>query len=113
MKSFIELLDKVLGPRRKPKHVCDEELYSNVNGCLDPNCPVKRTRKPLPSVPPPGPPPTPSEQLALKKKSRIIELEQEVKGLKEQFTEQTELLERLVRELSTLRRDVVHLLPEK
>lgn len=89
MKSFIELLDKVLGPRRKP------------------------TRKPLPSVPPPGPPPTPSEQLALKKKSRIIELEQEVKGLKEQFTEQTELLERLVRELSALRRDVAHLLPEK
>lgn len=113
MKSFFELLNKVLGPKRKPKHVCDEELYTNVNGCLDPNCPVQRRRKPLPATPPVGPPPTPSEQLALKKKSRIIELETEVKGLKEQFTEQTELLERLVRELSALRREVTHLLPEK
>lgn len=113
MKSFFELLNKVLGPKRKPKHVCSEELYSNINGCLDPNCPVVRRRQPLPKVPPPGPPPTTSELLALKKKSRIVELEIEVKGLKEQFTEQTDLLERLVRELSALRRDVAHLLPEK
>lgn len=95
MKDFFELLANVLGPRR-PK----------LTG-------VPIGRKPIPITLPIGLPLTPKEQRDVNKKSRIVELETEVKGLKEQFTEQTELLERLVRELSALRREVAHLLPEK
>lgn len=118
MKDLFELLGKIFSRNNKPKvkrskHVCDEELYTNVNGCLDPNCPVVRHRQPLPKVPPPGPPPTPEEAALLKKKTRINELEKEIAELRAESSRQVELLEQLTRQLSTLQRSVAHLLPEK
>lgn len=39
------------------RHVCDWEKYTNVNGCLDPNCPypsrIPKLRPPAPKSPPP------------------------------------------------------------
>lgn len=118
MKDLLELLKRVFGRNcspRKPKHVCDSELYINVNGCLDPDCPVSRKRKPLPDQPPPGPPPAPKESHVVKNKDRITDLEKELKELREQSDNQVELLARLVQELGSLQRDIANanILPEK
>jgi len=111
MRDLWELLKKVLAPKRR--HVCDEERYSNVNGCFDPKCPVKRTRKPLPDKAPPGPPALEVSMAKQTKKDKIVELERELKDLRQQSENQTALLEVLVKEMSGLRRDLAHLLPEK
>lgn len=101
MKDLLELLKRVFGNKHKNK-LKRRGLPFNHNP--DPG------RNVLPKIPPSGPP---MRADPMKNKDRITELESEVEELKQTVVNQTKLLERLVRELGELNRDVAHLLPEK
>ncbi|ABY63165.1 hypothetical protein ST201phi2-1p340 [Pseudomonas phage 201phi2-1] len=107
MNDLWELLKKVFCSKRSEGH--HKKLH---DAC---------TRKPLPDKAPPGPPKINKvttvrlevDMAKQTKKDKIVELERELKDLRQQSENQTALLEVIVKELSGLRRDLSHLLPEK
>jgi predicted RNase H-like nuclease (RuvC/YqgF family) len=58
-------------------------------------------------------PKTLSREAYVKTKKRIKQLKTSNSQLQEQLDNQTQLLERVVKDLAQLRRDVAHVLPEK
>lgn len=105
MKDLLAMLWKVIKPgERKPgaKRVVSEGY----------NVMPQVERKPLPPVPPPSPPVI-RREVDVKNKKRIDQLRLKNRQLQDQLDNQTELLERVVKDLAQLRRDVAHVLPEK
>ncbi len=101
MKDIVELMKRVFGSKRP------------VDNGLEVFAPYVDHNHGLPKSVPDSAPPTSKELRNMKKKDRLSDLEKEIKELREQYGIQAELLEKLMRELGTLHRDIMHLLPEK
>lgn len=114
MKDLLELLARVLGRDIKKQHgwrARERRVKEGVNI----NPPVDRIHRPKPSkhATPKPHKPTTRVEVDMKNKERISQLEAENKELRQDLNRQGELIERLTKELSELKRSVLPLLPEK
>ena len=114
MKDLLELLARVLGRDIKPQHGWRARERRKKEG-VNINAPVGRIQRPKPSTHATPKPhrSTVRVEVDMKNKERISQLEAENKELRDDLNRQGDLLEKLTKELSELKRSVTPLLPEK